>query len=118
MLSKFFSLLRKMLVSAERDRIEKKLSGIDTKFEGKFQDFDDRIDELKIGQAEIKAQIESSNQIHLANLEAMEQKMNRNTTTAESVRQIVDARLAGFQDSMKVVQSLIEQVLKRDCNLH
>jgi uncharacterized coiled-coil DUF342 family protein len=113
MLSKFFSLLRKLILSAERDRLEDRFDEISEKFE----EFDERIDELKIGQSEIKAEIKASNEIHLANLEAMEQKMNRNTTTAESVRQIVDARLSGFQESMRVVQGLIEQVIKRDCNL-
>lgn len=113
MLSKIFNVFRKLLLSAERDRFENRFDEISDKFE----EFDERIDDLKIGQSEIKAEIKASNEINLANLETMEQKMNRNITTAESVREIVDARLTGFQESMRTIQRLIEQIIKRDCNL-
>lgn len=113
MLSKLFNLFRKLLVSAERDRLEEKIDHLDEKLDR----FDERLDRVEQSQAEKSAQLREIHQVTLANHEALEQKLNASKVTTEVVRQIVDARIESFQESIKYLQALIEQVLKRDCNL-
>jgi len=113
MISKIFSLLRKLLSSAERDRLEEKIDHLDEKLDR----FDERLDRVEQSQAEKSAQLREIHQVTLANHEALEQKLNASKVTTEVVRQIVDARIESFQESIKYLQALIEQVLRRDCNL-
>ncbi len=110
MLDKFVNLLRRWAASSERDRTDNKFDRLD----GKVDHLDERIDGLERSQAEQTAKLSAIHAVSLANNEALEQKLNRATVTADSVRQIVDARMEGFQASMKYIQGLIEQIAKRD----
>jgi hypothetical protein len=106
MIDKILKALRRWVASAERDRIDEKIGKLDS-----------RIDSLESSQAAQTEKLSAIHSISLANNEALEQKLNRATVTSDSVRQIVDARIEGFQASMKYIQGLVEQILKRDCNL-
>ena len=111
MFDKIFNILRKWAASADRDRIDQKFEKVDEKFDH----FDDRLDDLEKSQAQQNEKLSAIHQISLANNEAIEQKVNRSTVTAQSVREIVDVRLEGFQEGLKRLESLISQVLRRDC---
>ena len=110
MLDKIFKVCRKFLASIENDRIDSKFDRLDTKVDN----LDSRIDGLERSQAAQTEKLSAIHSVSLANNEALEQKLNRNSVTTEGVRQIVDARLETFQLSLKQIQSLIEQVIKRD----
>jgi DNA repair exonuclease SbcCD ATPase subunit len=112
MLDKVFGLVKRWAASSERDRLEDKIDHL----EEKIDRFDERLDGIEKIQAEKNAKIAAIHEISLANNEALEQKLNASSVSVEMVRQIVDARINGFQDSIKYLQSLIEQVLRRDCN--
>lgn len=113
MFDKVFGLVRRLAASFERDRLEEKIDHLDEKLDR----FDERLDRVEQSQAEKSAQLREIHQVTLANHEALEQKLNASKVTTEVVRQIVDARIESFQASIKYLQALIEQVLKRDCNL-
>lgn len=113
MFDKVFGLVRRLAASFERDRLDEKFDLL----EGKIDKFDERLDRVEQIQAEKNERIRAIHQISLANNEALEQKLNASTVSVEMVRQIVDARINGFQDSIKYLQTLIEQILRRDCNL-
>ncbi|WP_434686917.1 hypothetical protein [Pseudanabaena minima] len=110
MLDKILRVCRKFLASAERDRLDDKFLRV----EAKVDDLDTRMDNLACSQAAQSEKLSAIHAVTLANNEALEQKLNRNSVTTEGVRQIVDARLETFQLSLKQIQSLIEQVIKRD----
>jgi uncharacterized protein (UPF0335 family) len=110
MIDRIFKIFQRLISSAERDRL-------DRKFDKGFSDLDDRIDRLEVGQAEIKGDIKAIREITSANNETLESKINRSTVTSESVRQIVDARIDGFQGGMKRLEDLLNQIIRRDCNL-
>lgn len=110
MLDKIFKVCRKFLASIENDRIDGKFDRLDTKVDN----LDSRIDGLERSQAAQTEKLSAIHSVSLANNEALEQKLNRNSVTTEGVKQIVDARLETFQLSLKQIQSLIEQVIKRD----
>jgi hypothetical protein len=110
MLSRIFKIFQRLISSAERDRL-------DQKFDKGFSDLDNRIDRLEVGQAEIKGDIRAIRENTLANSEVLESKINRSTVTSESVRQIVDARIDGFQEGLKRVEELLSKIIRRDCNL-
>jgi uncharacterized coiled-coil protein SlyX len=89
-------------------------SSMDDKFNKvsqKFDHFDDRMDALEISQATQTEKLASIHEITLANNEALEQKYNRSIVTVEMVREIVDARINGFQESLKRLEGLITQLL-------
>lgn len=113
MIDKIWGLAKRFAASSERDRLEDKIDHL----EGKIDKFDERLDRVEKIQVEKNAKIAAIHEISLANNEALEQKLNASSVSVEMVRQIVDARINGFQDSIKYLQTLIEQVLKRDCNL-
>jgi len=113
MFDKVFSLIRRLAASSERDRLSDKFDHL----EGKIDKFDERLDRVERIQAEKNERIRAIHEISLANNEALEQKLNASTVSVEMVRQIVDARINGFQDSIKYLQTLIEQILRRDCDL-
>ena len=110
MFDRIFKVVRKILASAESDRIDDKFDRLNDKVD----DLDTRIDDLACSQAAQSEKLSAIHSVTLANNEALEQKLNRNSVTTEGVRQIVDARLETFQLSLKQIQSLIEQVIKRD----
>jgi uncharacterized protein YigA (DUF484 family) len=113
MIDRIFSAIRKILSSVERDLVDVKFE----RFNKKIDHLDSRIDNLETSQAAQNEKLSAIHSISLANNEALEQKLNRATVTSDSVRQIVDARIEGFQASIKYIQGLVEQILKRDCNL-
>jgi hypothetical protein len=113
MFPRLFSAFRKFIISVERDRFDGKFELV----EKKFDHFDQRIDDLEKNQVEQRERLISIHQVTLANNEVLEEKLNRQTVTTEGVRQIVDARIENFQLSLKTIQGLIEQVLKRDCGI-
>lgn len=124
MLDKIFKLIQRWAASSERDRIDgrferfnEKIDHLDERFTEKIDHLDERIDGLENSQAAQNEKLSAIHSISLANNEALEQKLNRATVTADSVRQIVDARIEGFQSSMKYIQGLVEQIVKRDCNM-
>lgn len=108
MLDKILKVFRKMLASAENDRIDNKFDRLDVKVDH----LDTRIDSLERSQAAQNEKLSSIHSISLANNEALEQKLNRNTVTTDSVRQIVDARMETFQASIKRVEELVTQALR------
>lgn len=112
MIDRIFSAIRKFVASAERDRMAEKFDHVDDNFLA----MDLRIDRLEIGQAEIKADCKAIREITLANNETLESKINRSTVTSESVRQIVDARIDGFQEGLKRLEALLNQIIRRECN--
>jgi predicted nuclease with TOPRIM domain len=110
MLKPIFNLLQRWIASSERDRLDDKFLRLDEKVDH----LDTRIDSLERSQSAQSEKLSAIHSVTLANNEALEQKLNRNSVTTEGVRQIVDARLETFQLSLKQIQSLIEQVIKRD----
>lgn len=114
MISKIFSLIRKLLSSAERDRIEDKFIRIDNSLDH----FDERLDHIERKQAAQDEKLSAIHEVTLANNEALEQKLNASKVSAEVVRQIVDLRVDGVHESIRHLQSLIEKVIRRDCNLN
>ena len=112
MLDRVFKVFTKLLASAERDRLDDKFLRLDEKVDH----LDTRIDSLERSQSAQSEKLSAIHSVTLANNEALEQKLNRNAVTTEGVRQIVDARMETFQMSLKQIQSLIEQVIKRDCS--
>lgn len=113
LISKAFGLFRRAMASAERDRFEDRFQTIDKKLDH----CDERLDNVEINQAAQNEKLSAIHQVTLANNEALEQKLNLSTVNAEMVRQIVDARMTAFQDSLQGIKGLIEQVIRRDCNL-
>lgn len=114
MLDRVFKFLGKLLASAERDRIEDKVERLDTQLNGKVDHLDTRIDSLERSQASQNEKLSAIHSVSLANNEALEQKLNRNSVTTEGVRQIVDARMETFQVNLKHIQTLIEKIINRD----
>lgn len=113
MIRNILALVKRWAASSERDRLEEKID----KLGDKIDRFDERLDNVERLQSEKAERLRSIQETTLANHEALEQKLNASTVTTEMVRQIVDARINGFQDSIKHLQTLIEQVIRRDCNL-
>ncbi|MFN4833487.1 MAG: hypothetical protein ACK5L1_15070 [Pseudanabaena sp.] len=112
MLDKIFKLIQRWAASSERDRIDDRFD----RFNQKIDHLDARIDKLENSQATQTEKLSAIHTISLANNEDLEQKLNRAAVTTDSVRQIVDARMEGFETTIKYIQSLVEQILKRDCN--
>lgn len=112
MFSKLIIFLKNIISSAERDRMQEKFE----KVNDKFDHFDDRLDTLERSQSMQNEKLSSIHQITLANNEALEQKLNRTTVTAQSVREIVDIRINSFQESLRRLEALISQLLRRDGN--
>jgi hypothetical protein len=110
MIKSIVKVFQRWVASAERDRIDDKFDWLNDKVDA----LDTRIDDLACSQAAQSEKLSAIHSVTLANNEALEQKLNRNSVTTEGVRQIVDARLETFQLSLKQIQSLIEQVIKRD----
>jgi C4-dicarboxylate-specific signal transduction histidine kinase len=110
MFDRLFKLFRKLLASADNDRVDSKFDRLDVKVDH----LDVRIDNLERSQAAQTEKLSAIHQVSLANNEALEQKLNRNTVTTDSVRQIVDARMESFQANLKNIQSLIERIISRD----
>lgn len=109
MFNKFAFFVSRWISSAERDRMQEKFE----KVNDKFDHLDERIDSLETSQAMQNEKLSSIHQITLANNEVLEQKLNRNIVTSQSVREIVDFRIEAFQDSLKRLEILITQVLCR-----
>jgi tetrahydromethanopterin S-methyltransferase subunit B len=112
------------VASSERDRLEQKFEKVDNRFSeledhfnDKFNSFDNRLDTVEKHQAAQNEKLGAIHAVTLANNEALEQKLNLSTVTTQMVREIVDARINSFQESIKYLQTLIEQIIKRDCNL-
>lgn len=114
MIDKIVNILRRWIASSERDRIEDKVDRLDTQLNGKVDHLDSRIDSLERSQASQTEKLSAIHSVSLANNEALEQKLNRNTVTTDSVRQIVDARMETFQLSLKHIQELLTKVVDRD----
>lgn len=110
MLKPIINLLQRWIVSGERDRLDDKFLRLD----GKVDHLDDRIDNLERSQAAQTEKLSAIHSVSLANNEALEQKLNRNSVTTEGVRQIVDARMETFQVNLKHIQTLIEKIINRD----
>ena len=108
MISKLIIFVRNIVSRAERDRMEERFEKVNEKFDH----FDDRIDDLETSQALQNEKLSSIHQVTLANNEALEQKLNRNTVTNQSVREIVDIRIEAFQESLRRLEALITQVLR------
>ena len=98
---------QRIAASSNRDRMDDKLNAVSQKFDH----FDDRMDALEISQARQTEKLASIHLITLANNEALEQKLNRSVVTVEMVREIVDARINGFQESLKRLEGLLTQLL-------
>jgi len=79
----------------------------------KFDHFDDRLDALESSQELQNEKLSSIRDITLANNEALEQKLNRSAVTAQSVREIVDIRIEGFQETLKRLEEIMSQLLRR-----
>lgn len=110
LLTSLGKILKSVVSRVETDRIDGKFDRLDVKVDH----LDTRIDSLERSQSAQSEKLSAIHSVTLANNEALEQKLNRNSVTTEGVRQIVDARLETFQLSLKQIQSLIEQVIKRD----
>jgi len=112
MISKLIIFVRNIVSRAERDRMEERFEKVNEKFDH----FDDRIDDLETSQALQNEKLSSIHQVTLANNEALEQKLNRSAVTNQSIRDIVDVRIESFQESLKRLEILISQYLRRDSN--
>jgi hypothetical protein len=110
MLDKIFKLIQRWAASSERDRLDDKFLRLDSKVDH----LDGRIDKLEMSQAAQSEKLSAIHSVTLANNEALEQKLNRNSVTTEGVRQIVDARMETFQVNLKHIQTLIEKIVNRD----
>ena len=124
MLDKFVNLLRRWAASSERDRLETKFERINTRFsdlenelDNKFTGVDNRLDNVEKHQAAQNEKLSAIHQVTLANNEALGERVNSSSVTTEMVRQIVEARIDSFQESMKYMQGLLERIIKRDCNI-
>lgn len=76
---------------------------------------DNRIDSLEIGQAEIKSEIRSINEVWGANLETLEQKLNSSKVSSEALKDIVDTRFDYANKAFERLESLfISSFAKKD----
>lgn len=123
MLNRIYRIFQRILASSERDRLEQKFdkvgdrfSELEDHFNDKFASFDNRMDTVEKCQAAQNEKLGAIHEVTLANNEALEQKLNLSTVTTEMVRQIVDARINSFQESIKYLQTLIEQIITRNNN--
>lgn len=112
MLDGIFRVIQRIAASSNRDRMDEKLNAVSQKFDH----FDGRMDALEISQARQTEKLSSIHEITLANNEALEQKLNRSVEMVEMVRDIVDARINGFQESLKRLEGLLTQLLVRNYN--
>lgn len=110
MFDKIVRVIQRWAASADRDRNDRLFEKVDDKLDH----FDERLDSLEKSQAQQNEKLSAIYQISSANNEALEQKVNRTTVTAQSVREIVDVRLEAFQESLKRLEVLITQILRRD----
>lgn len=95
MLDRIFRIIQKVLASSERDRLEQK-----------WKHMDRRIDHLEVGQAEIKGELKSINQVWSANLEALEQKFNSSKANAEMLKDLVNTRFDYTNKAFERLESL------------
>jgi hypothetical protein len=121
MLKPIFNVLQRWIASSERDRLETKFEKINTRFsdlenelDNKFTGVDERLDQVEKHQAAQNEKLTAIHLVTLANNEALGERVNSSSVTTEMVRQIVEARIDGFQESIKYMQGLLEQVLKRN----
>lgn len=102
MLSRILNVFHKWLASAERDRIEQKFQKIDND----LSHVDTRIDGLEMGQSEIKSQLKSIHEVGLANLEALEEKLNSNKVSNEVTREMFTDRFEYMKKSFERLETL------------
>jgi vacuolar-type H+-ATPase subunit I/STV1 len=104
MLDRIFRVIQRVLASSERDRLEQK-----------WEHMDHRIDNLEIGQAEIKTEIRSINEVWGANLEALEQKINSSRVSSEALKDIVNTRFDYANKAFERLESLfVSSFAKKD----
>lgn len=102
MIDKIFRILRRWAASAERDRID-----------AKFDHLDERIDQIEQSNAEIRARIHSMHEIHLANNEALEQKLNASKSGQQQILSIMDLRFSYSEAALSEIKALLTK--DQDC---
>ncbi|WP_156341306.1 hypothetical protein [Pseudanabaena sp. 'Roaring Creek'] len=99
-------MIRKAFTKVESDRIHAKLDRVD-----------ERIDHIEVVQAEQNSKLNSIHEVSLANLEAVEQKLNRVsaqvTNSNESAKEVSNVRFESMQKSFEHLEKLVLEVLKK-----
>lgn len=91
----------KLLGSVTSERLQKKLDH-----------FDERLDKLEVDNAVLKESVRALHQVSVANLEAVEQKVNATNTSIQSLDLIVKHHLSYIDEALKRVMETIKGVSK------
>jgi transcriptional regulator NrdR family protein len=105
MIDKIFIFIRKAFSKVESDRIYTKLDRVD-----------ERIDRIEVIQEAQNGKLNSIHEISLANLEAVEQKINRIGAQVadgyESAKEVTGVKFDAMQKSFEHLERLVLEVLK------
>jgi hypothetical protein len=96
-----FSIAKGALLAAERDKIQEK-----------FDRFDERLDLLERNDAVKLEMIRSSNDCTLANLEAVEQKINAANSAIGALDLIVKHHFSYIDDSLKSLKEMMKSLAR------
>ena len=105
MIDKIFIFIRKAFSKVESDRIYAKLDRVD-----------ERIDRIEVVQSEQNSKLNSIHEISLANLEAVEQKINRIGAQVangyESAKEVSAIKFEAMQKSFEHLERLVLEILR------
>jgi len=102
MIDKLISVIRRMIATSERDRIEEKLSR-----------FDERLDSLESTDQQIYTRLDAIHQVNLANNESLEQKMNASRANQEMLKEVINVKFEYMAKAFEDVKSLIRGTCER-----
>lgn len=108
MFDRLFNVLRKIVASAERDRMAEKFDHVDDNFSA----MDARIDRLEIGQSEMKSEMKSIHEVGLANLELLEQKINNGKSGLEMLKEYMKDKFDASTKTLEKLEALITASFK------
>ncbi len=102
MIDKLISIIRRMIATSERDRIEEKLTR-----------FDERLDSLESTDQQIYTRLDAIHQVNLANNESLEQKMNASRANQEMLKEVINVKFEYMAKAFEDVKSLIRGTCER-----
>jgi len=102
MIDKLISVIRRMIATSERDRIEEKLTR-----------FDERLDSLESTDQQIYTRLDAIHQVNLANNESLEQKMNASRANQEMLKEVINVKFEYMAKAFEDVKSLIRGTCER-----
>jgi len=102
MIDKLISVIRRMIATSERDRIEEKLTR-----------FDERLDSLESTDQQIYTRLDAIHQVNLANNESLEQKMNASRANQEMLKEVINVKFEYMAKAFEDIKSLIRGTCER-----